>query len=478
MSGLGKRRPARARSGTSGLTQKRSNAESGARRQAYDTGTSASGSSAEVLEVTALTHDGRGIARTSQGKAVFIEGALPGEHVTVAVHRTRKRFDEAHVREVQVSAAQRVTPPCPYVDRCGGCDLQHLALDAQRRHKVAVLANLLSRQGIELPGEIQVLSTATVGYRRRARLSVRVSADGEVQLGFRARRSRRLVEVDACTTLVPELSAMLPALYTQLVALEAPRHVGHIELLHTEEGVTLVLRQLRRHVQDLASWQQWAREQGVRLAMRVGREAPEFEWLEPEDVDPSLTLKVPSLAQDLTLRIAPGDFFQANDGVNRCLVETALAWLGKPDGGQSLLDLFAGVGNFSLPLAAAGYTVAAVEGQQEMVARLNDNACRLALEVHARQANLHDSVSVEQLLDGMPADVVVLDPPREGAEALCQALSERPVSKVLYIACDPATMVRDSAYLLRGGYRLERAAMADMFVHTSHLESMLLFVRD
>src|SRR5690606_31988618 len=125
-----------------------------------------------------------------------------------------------------------------------------------------------------------------------------------------------------------------------------------------------------------------------------------------------------------------------------------------------------------------GYTVAAVEGQQEMVARLNDNACRLALEVHARQANLHDSVSVEQLLDGMPADVVVLDPPREGAEALCQALSERPVSKVLYIACDPATMVRDSAYLLRGGYRLERAAMADMFVHTSHLESMLLFVRD
>ncbi|RQW70745.1 TRAM domain-containing protein [Halomonas sp. YLB-10] len=471
MAGLGKRRPPRQRSGVSGLAHKRPSDT----RRAYQTDTS--DELPDELEIQGLSHDGRGIARSPAGKTLFVEGALPGERVRVAVHRTRKRYDEAHLRELIEAAPTRVTPPCPYIERCGGCDLQHLELDAQRRHKAVVLSELLARQGVEVDLErIEVLASDDVAYRRRARLGVRVDADGGIHLGFRARRSHRLVSVESCTVLVPELSSLLAPLHQQLASLEAPRQVGHLELLASDGQVTLVIRQLREQPADLARWREWAGERGIAVGVLAGREQVRFEWL----VTPprGLQVTVPSARGPLSLGVGPSDFLQANAQVNQRMIETALDWLGTPRRvDEPLLDLFAGIGNFSLPLAASGYAVSAVEGSPEMTARLADNAAGADLDVAALQGNLHDEGQVARLLRTHDAEVVVLDPPREGAEALCRALAKSTVSRVLYIACDPATLSRDAAHLLQGGYCLQRVAMADMFVHTSHLESMVLFER-
>ncbi|WP_136246995.1 methyltransferase domain-containing protein [Halomonas borealis] len=460
--GLGKKRPARKGSGVSGL-QAPSRGKAPALRE--------SEGEDSTLTIDGLAHDGRGVARMADGKTLFVDGGLPGERAAIAVHRTRQRFDEAHVREVLDASPERVTPPCPHFGTCGGCDLQHLSLAGQRRHKQAVLRELLARQGIAPDGEPERLVDAGEGYRRRARLGVKVDAEGEVRLGFRARHSHRLVDLDECLVLVPALAALLAPLRRHLAGLEAPRQVGHLELSASDAGVTLVVRQLREQGADSRRWIEFARAHGVHVARWVGRESPRFEWLTPA---PDLHGRLAVGDRTLTLGFAPGDFLQANEAVNQQMVSEALAWLSPLAPGERVLDLFAGVGNFSLPLAALGAQVTAVEGSPAMVERLADNARRNALEVTARQADLNQADAVEALFDAPAPHSVLLDPPRGGAEAVCRALAKRPRPRVLYVSCDAATLARDAAHLVKAGYVIRRWAMADMFAHTAHLESMLL----
>ena len=484
MAMLGKRRPRRERSGVSGLQGRQ--APQGA-PGAADAGDDvvrdgdAGDDKPRGVTIERLAHDGRGLAHDAAGKTLFVEGALPGERVEAAVHLTRKRFDEAHVRDLIEASPERVTPPCAYYGRCGGCDLQHLAVPAQRRHKLAVLIDLLARQGVEAPDEPQLLAGADHGYRRRARLGVKVGAEGRIHLGFRAHHSHRLVDIERCIILVPALDVLLAPLHHQVASLDAPRQVGHLELLDSDQGAVLLVRQLKEHAADRARWLAFATQHGLHLAWLAGRESPTLEWLTPT---PALSVRVPSApgasgaAAELTLGFAPGDFLQANAEVNRQMVATALTWLDDLEG-AALLDLFAGVGNFSLPLASAGARVTAVEGSPTMIARLaenaRDNSRGQRLTVTARQADLNDARVVKALLTEVAPDVLLLDPPRDGADAVCSALAASPVPRVLYVSCDPATLARDAARLVHGGYRLTRIAVADMFVHTSHLESMLLF---
>lgn len=466
MTGLGKRRPARSRSGVSGLRE---------RRQPASVERSAGSEGRRELVIQGLAHDGRGVARDVDGKTVFVEGALPGERVQASVHRRRKRFDEAHVSEVIAASASRVAPPCRHYGSCGGCDLQHLSLEAQRDHKREVLRELLARQGIELPGASSLLADAGEGYRRRARIGVRVDSNGQVRLGFRARHSHRLVDLDDCPVLLPALSSLLRPLREQVESLEAPRHVGHLELLASDGAVTLVVRQLREHVADQRRWRAFAEAQGLHLGAWLGRESPRFEWLTPP---PALHCRLTAGRRTLVLGLEPSDFLQANEAVNQRMVDTALSWLApslSPAApGTRVLDLFAGIGNFSLPLATQGAEVTAVEGNAAMVERLADNAARNQVAVTARQTDLNDADACRRLLAATAPEVLVLDPPRSGAEALCRQLAEHPVPWVLYISCDPATLARDAAWLVSAGYVVRRSAVADMFAHTSHLESMLL----
>ena len=469
MAMLGKRRPARPFSGKSGL----------ARQEKKHTLSVASEDARLFIE--RLAHDGRGVAHWPSGKAVFVDQALPGESVDVAVHCTRKRFDEAHVRHLQESSSQRVIPPCAHFGQCGGCDLQHMALVAQREHKRRVVTELLARQGLEWSGDIGCLATDQTAYRRRARLGVNVDRDGHVLMGFRAQRSHRLVDISHCKVLVPPLQALVAPLRTLLNSLEAPRDVGHIEVLAKPEQCVVVVRQLTSRPADEQRWQTFAKEHHVALGMLLGRDKTALQegqvhWLgaEPRLVD-SLTLPKENA---LALSFAVGDFIQVNAEVNALMVAQVIEWLAPVDGEQ-ILDLFAGIGNFSLPIAMSGANVHAVEGNSAMVARIASNARHHQLPVSGQQADLNDADSVADLFATRQPDAVILDPPRHGAETICQALGkliaqgkQRP--RVAYISCDPATLARDTAHLVHGGYRIKQVAMADMFVHTAHMETVML----
>ncbi len=464
MAMLGKRRPPRPASGHSGLA----GTPGGKNRD-----TPADETAPLVIE--RLAHDGRGVAHAASGKTVFVDQALPGEKVEVAVHLTRKRFDEAHIKSLLSTSEQRVTPPCPHFGHCGGCDLQHLNVDAQRAHKRDVVRDLFARQGISL-GEIGSIQGDDQGYRRRARLGVKVDSQGKTRLGFRAAHSHRLVDIERCPVLVDALQQLLIPLRELLNRLEAPRHVGHIELLTTANTQVVLVRQLKEHPQDAEQWQAFAQHYQVALGTWLGRETPTLHWYgAPPALEETLTL---GDQPPLTLSFAPGDFLQVNAQVNQQMVATVMQWLA-PKPGQKLLDLFAGIGNFSLPIAAAGAEVHAVEGNPAMVARIAINAKHNGLMVSGQQADLSDPGSVKQLLEEHgDSDALVLDPPRSGGEAICQALARRPVAKVVYISCDPATLARDAAHLVHAGYRIKQVAVADMFLHTAHMETLMLFEAD
>ncbi|WP_129140366.1 methyltransferase domain-containing protein [Modicisalibacter coralii] len=455
MAMLGKRRPAR--------TSSKPTTRTAPRRQE-------AGSDGAALTIQRLSHDGRGVSRDGDGKTVFVDDALPGEVVEIAVHRRRQRFDEAHVRHRRHSSAERAVPACPHYGRCGGCDLQHLAVDAQRAHKRSVLVDQLERHGIELGVAVDVLAGAPLGYRRRARLGVRLDSRGHCHLGFRARGSHHLVDIDQCPILVPELGELLTPLRDLLASLEAVRRVGHIELLAGDDSRVVVVRQLRDNPADARRWREWGEAHGVHVVWQVGRDQPQWRWLGKPG---TLRYTLKGGARDVVVGFEPGDFLQVNAEVNRQLVSTARDWLALR-GEERIVDLFAGVGNFTLALAGEAGAVLALEGSPAMVSRLRDNAAANGLHhVEARQVDLTRSPGF-----GGEIDVVVLDPPREGAEAACLDLAASRVPRILYVACDPATLARDAARLVHAGYRIRRAAVADMFVQTAHLESMLLFERE
>ncbi len=461
MAMLGKRRPSRPASGHSGLA---GTPGGKARHTATD--------DTAPLVIERLAHDGRGVAHLANGKTVFVDQALPGEQVEVATHLTRKRFDEAHIKTLLTTSEQRVTPPCPHFGRCGGCDLQHLNVAAQRAHKRDVVRDLFARQGMTL-GDIGSIESGDQGYRRRARLGVKVDSEGNTRIGFRAAHSHRLIDIERCPVLVDALQQLLTPLREVLNRLDAPRQVGHIELLATATTRVVLVRQLKENPKDAERWQAFAQQQQVALGTWLGRETPTLNWHgAPPALEETLTLDG---QPTLTLGFAPGDFVQVNGSVNQQMVARVMQWLA-PRAGQKLLDLFAGIGNFSLPMAAAGAEVHAVEGNSAMVARIAINAKHNQLMVSGQQADLSDATRVNELLSAHgDSDALVLDPPRSGAELICQALARHRVPRVVYISCDPATLARDAAHLVHAGYRITQVAVADMFLHTAHMETLMLF---
>lgn len=420
-------------------------------------------SSIYPLFIERLGHDGRGIARAPSGKTVFVDQALPGERVNVRIHHQRGRFDEAHVISRESSSPDRVTPACPHFDTCGGCALQHIAPAAQLAHKRQVLVEHFEREGLSIsPSE--PLAGMPYGYRRRARLGVNVDRKGNRLLGYRRHRSERLCDIKACPVLTPRLEQLLQPIRGVIDQLAAPRQVGHIELLDADDNLCVVVRQIKAMPEDEAQWLRFGETHGVQVAFARGKDSNDGEKL-------SLSYTLNIAGRALTLGFRPGDFFQVNRDVNRRLVDTTLDWLA-PAPGTRVLDLFAGVGNFTLGLAAKGAEVHALEGQDVMVQRLLDNAYRNGLiGVTAAAADL----TQVPLANGF--DALVLDPPRDGARAVCEQLISQTARIVAYVSCNPATLARDAAVLVKGGYRITHAVVVDMFPQTAHLEALVVFER-
>lgn len=426
------------------------------------------------LRIEDLAEDGRGVAR-ADGKVLFVAGALPGERVRARVVARRRRHDEAVALEIFERSPERVEPRCPHFGRCGGCALQHLAPEAQLAWKARQLAETLRRVGgIEPERWDPPLAGPAWGYRRKARLSVRlVPKKGRVLVGFRERDPRKVAELERCPVLDPRVGEQIAALAECLGGLSAAGALPQVEVALGDADGALVLRHLAPlDDADRERLAAFAADSGLAILLQPGG----TESLRPLAREPRLDYELP--AHGLRIAFAPLDFVQVNGALNRAMVERALAWL-SPRPGERVLELFAGLGNFTLPLARAGAEVDAVEGDPGLIARARANARANGLEERVRfhQADLAaDHARAAWARERH--DALLLDPPRSGAAAVLAYLPRPGTDRLLYVSCHPGTLARDARVLVeRHGFRLRRACAMDMFPHTAHVEAMALFER-
>ncbi|MDM5150507.1 23S rRNA (uracil(1939)-C(5))-methyltransferase RlmD [Aeromonas salmonicida] len=419
--------------------------------------------------VDSLDHHCVGIGR-HQGKAIFIEGALPGEQVKARILDDKKQYAHAALQQVVTPAANRIAPFCNHYRECGGCNAQHLGEADQQAAKEAGLISLFERLGqIKAPVLEPVLTGESRAYRRVCRLAIKFDKNGRcTRVGFRRRQSNDLVEIEGCPVLAEPLSALIVPLRECLNRLKSQRELGHAELIQAEQGIMMLLRHTGRpNEADRALLVVFAKSQGIDLYLQAA----------DERIEPLHQAFQPSYSLDgLSLAFAPGDFIQVNGPINQSMVAQALAWLGASKD-DKVLDLFCGIGNFTLPLARQAREVVGVEGDLAMVARAEENARRNGID-NARfyKADLSgDIVGMSWAREGFA--LVLLDPARPGALEVMGHVVKLSPKRVVYVSCNPVTLARDSQVLVKGGYRLVRLGMLDMFPHTGHLESMALFER-
>jgi len=412
-----------------------------------------------TVDVTDLDPFGQGVAR-HDGKALFIPGLLPDERAEITLTEEKRQYARGQVKRRLNDSPQREKPRCPHFGVCGGCQQQHASIALQERSKSNALARLLKHDVNE------VIADKPWGYRRRARLSLNYQPKTtRLEMGFRKANSSDIVDVKQCPILVPRLEALLPEVRKCLSDLQGVRHLGHVELVLANSGPLMVLRHTAPlSAKDREKLERFSHSHELDLYL-----APQSEILE------QLSGETPWYDSDgLRLTFSPRDFIQVNDGVNQQMVATALDWLDiQPD--DRVLDLFCGMGNFTLPLAKRAHSVVGVEGVAALVEKGRDNAIHNGLQnVTFFHENLEEDVT-QQPWAAHGFDKILLDPARAGAPGVMQHIIKLAPKRVVYVSCNPATLARDSEALLAAGYQIQRLAMLDMFPHTGHLESMALF---
>jgi 23S rRNA (uracil1939-C5)-methyltransferase len=440
-------------------------------------------SPASVLTIESLDQEGRGIARVD-GKAVFVEGALPGEQVTIAVLKDKPTYTIARVDSIVKASASRVTPRCPHFGVCGGCTLQHAHPSLQIAAKQRALEDALTRLGRVQPERmLPPIEGPAWGYRHRARLSVRhVVKKGGVLVGFHERKSSFVADMTECHVMPRKMSDLLPRLRELIASLTLRDRLPQIEVAVGEAGsalnFALVLRILAPLTpEDEQKLVDFAVAHGVEFWLQTGGPATVVPF-HPRDA--SLAYRLPEFSVEMPF--APTDFTQVNSAINRVLVRRAVTLLDpRPD--ERVADFFCGLGNFTLPIARCGALAIGVEGSAPLVRRAEANAQHngLAERTLFAVANLF-TVSAEALAALGPFDRALIDPPREGAVELVKVLPARDdaggLQRIVYVSCAPATLARDAGVLVNErGYRLTAAGVVNMFPHTAHVESIAVFDR-
>ena len=438
-------------------------------------------------EIINLSHEGRGIAK-SDGKTQFVDGALPGEVVQALFTDQRGKFDELKTVEVLEASSERVEPPCQHAELCGGCSLQHMASDAQISFKQNVLKEQFAHFGNLSPEEwIEPMLGPHLGYRTKARLGVRyVAKREEVLVGFREKRNSFIADIQRCEVLDPRIGQKLLALRELVASLSVYRELPQFEVAmgaeqedNGRDSVALVVRHMAPLTdEDRSQLIDFAKTHELAIYLQSGGVSTVHKiW--PEDGEERLYYPL-SIAQadgsqrEVTMAFHPMDFTQVNMDINQMLVQRALDWLdvGADD---RVLDLFCGLGNFTIPLATKARTVVGVEGDDAMVKRGEENAKRNGLSnVSFWSANLQtDFTQLEWAKEGF--DKILIDPPRSGALDVVSHLTRFNAKRVVYVSCNPATLARDAGVMVEKGYRLLKAGVMDMFPHTTHVESIALF---
>lgn len=429
------------------------------------------------LEIQSLSHDGRGVARDEEGKTCFVDAALPGERVTAKYLGRRKRFDELKAEEIQVASPQRVTPPCPHADLCGGCSLQHLEEEAQIRLKEATLKEHFAHfGGIEPEHWEEPMVAETLGYRRKARLGVRyVKARQEVLVGFREKRNSFITDIRSCAVLDPRIGERIMPLRDLIGGLSVFDAIPQVEVACGDDEAALVFRHMAPlNDADVGALCSFGREHDLQIYLQP--KGPDTIWRLWPESDATERLHYGLDEQQLTMAFHPSDFTQVNAGINERMVQRAMEWLAL-ESGDRVLDLFCGLGNFTLPLARRAGAVVGVEGDDAMVVRGRENARANGVEnCEFHGANLQSDFTGEPWAgDGF--NKILIDPPRSGALDVVQNMARFGADRIVYVSCNPATLARDAGELVAQGYRLVRAGVMDMFPHTTHVESMALFER-
>ncbi|MDE2296061.1 MAG: 23S rRNA (uracil(1939)-C(5))-methyltransferase RlmD [Gammaproteobacteria bacterium] len=425
------------------------------------------------VEVTALAHDGRGVARID-GKAVFVAGALPGERVEIEITRRRRHLDEARLVAILAASPDRVEPRCAHFGVCGGCSLQHLAGDAQLAAKQTQLLEDFERIGRVRPATVLApLAGPPFGYRRRARLGIRyVRKKGRVLAGFRERDAPYLADLARCEVLVERFATLPRDLAALVEGLSIRERVPQVELAVADAAAALVFRVMDPpSPADLERLAAFGREVGAAVHLQPGG----LDSVRPLGEAPPLDYAVDGGA--VRIGFAPVDFVQVNGALNEAMVQAAIAAL-DPGPADRVLDLFCGLGNFTLPLARRAAQVVGVEGDPGLVERARDNARRNGIDnARFHVANLFEPASFGDWARE-PPDLVLLDPPRAGAREVAERLLDWRPRRVVYISCHPGSLARDASVLVDAGtYELAAAGVMDMFPQTTHLEAIAVFER-
>lgn len=426
--------------------------------------------------IHALSHDGRGIA-TIDHKTTFIAGALPGETVTYRLTQKHSNYMEAKVEEILQLGDNRVSPPCQHFGLCGGCSLQHMHTDLQISMKQQTLLDQLKHFGkVEPQSILAPLNALTIGYRRKARLGVKfVIKKNKVLVGFREKSSRYLAELERCAVLHPQIGERLHELSMLIASLEQYNSVPQVEVAIGDTDIALVFR----HMENLSSSD---REKLITFGkanhfhIYLQPNAPlKIEKIWPADNIERLTYTLPE--ENLEFLFHPLDFTQINLEMNRLMVAQALELLDlKPE--DEVLDLFCGIGNFTLPMARRVNKVTGVEGSMEMVERATANAMHNRIDnAEFYAANLMEPPASATWMKKR-YDKVLLDPPRVGAKEILPYFSQFAPAKIVYVSCNPATLARDAGILVHEyGYQLQQAGIMNMFPHTSHIEAMAVLTK-
>ena len=415
------------------------------------------------IQIEDLTHDGRGVGR-DQGKACFIEGALPGERVSWNINKSHRQYDEGIVHQVLDASADRVKPQCQHFAQCGGCQLQHLDYSAQVQAKTKRLQASLAHKNIHPTTWLPPITSNPMGYRRRARFSISSISKKhtDLQVGFKQRASVKVLPIDHCPVLTPELNKVLPELPQLISQLSGKQQqsLTEIEVNFDQNRISITLL---------------ARSAKANLTEILPPEPMQHcdIWYQAKPAEGKLLYR-PSTEDKSEIPTNPPGFLQANTLVNQKMVEQAgcLLALSQED---HLLDLFCGTGNFSLPYVDSVAAITGIELDGASVDQANKKAQNLD-QVSFEKADLFDAKGLAAIRSRFrKASAVILDPPRAGAEALVRELVKPKPARILYISCHPATFIRDAEILQRSGYQLDSVGLVDMFPQTMHAEVMGLF---
>ncbi len=449
----------------------------------------------EWLTVESLDLEAQGVAHRANGKVVFIEDALPGEEVRVAVQRKKNSWEQATLTDMRRESSQRVQPGCPHFGLCGGCKMQHFHASAQVAVKQRVLEDNLWHLGkVKSETLLRPIEGPSWGYRFRARLSVRhVPKKGTVLVGFHERKSRYVADMQVCKILPPHVSAWLMPLRELIGSMDQRDRLPQIEVAVGTQVTVMVLRHLEplsegdvQRLRDFAARHNATAQGQERLSWWLQPKGPDtVHPLDPEA--PGLDYTLPEFG--ITMPFKPTDFTQVNHAINQVLVGRALRLLQvKPT--EDVIDWFCGLGNFTLPLATQAKSVLGIEGSEALVARSRENAVHNGVADRTRfvARNLFE-ITPQELASYGQADKWLIDPPREGAFALVKALADlhqdpslapgwTPPQRIVYVSCSPSTLARDAGLLVHmAGYRCVSAGAVNMFPHTAHVESMAVFER-